>query len=81
MIEAAPHRLIEERADELAQWLEDEAPYIKFDQGHLDAGTPAQAYWHLGYQTALGDVLRMLKDEAARSDGTSSRSPAGDSDA
>jgi hypothetical protein len=38
------------RRDSIRQWLETEAPYATFDQKHLDAHTPEQAYWHHGYQ-------------------------------
>jgi hypothetical protein len=51
---------IRERRDDIRQWLEDEAPYTMADQKHLDEATPERAYWHLGYQAALTDVLAML---------------------
>lgn len=81
MIDTNPHRLIEARLVQLVKWLEDEAPYVQFDQNHLDAGSPEQAYWHLGYQSGLADVLKMLKDAMPGSDGTSNHSPAAGPDA
>ena len=54
---------ISERICRLSTWLEDEAPYAEFDQRHLDANTPEQAYWHLGYRAALADILALIKHE------------------
>lgn len=51
---------IRERRDDIRQWLEDEAPYTMADQKHLDEATPERAYWHLGYQAALTDVLALI---------------------
>jgi hypothetical protein len=65
---------ITRRAAELEAWLEQEAPYARFDQRHLDAHTPEQAYWHLGYQRALSDVLSLIR-ETGGSVGTASPSP------
>jgi hypothetical protein len=81
MIDNSPVHLFEVRARELSKWLEDAAPYVQFDQHHLDAGTPAQAYWHLGYRAALIDALTLLKNAADGSDGISTRSPSDDPDA
>ncbi len=78
MTAQAPLIIIETRIAQLADWLENEAPYAQFDQSHLDAGTPEQAYWHLGYRAALKDALKLLSDEIAGNDDTSNRSPAGD---
>jgi hypothetical protein len=54
--------LLLSRRDNIRHWLEAEAPYAAFDQKHLDADTPERAYWHHGYQAALTDVLRLLRD-------------------
>jgi hypothetical protein len=63
------YHLIEERIEHLGQWLVDSAPYVEFDQMHLESGTPEQAYWHLGYRAALADMLVLMKaDEAGRLD-------------
>lgn len=67
-----PDCVLEQRFDEIGRWLDDEAPFARFDQRHLDAGTPEQAYWHLGYMTALRDALRHLKGEAGCTSDTSS---------
>jgi hypothetical protein len=72
--------LVAERIRLLSHWLEDSAPYVEFDQRHLDAGTPEQAYWHLGYRAALWDVLTLLRHAAENNGGTSSRSPSADPD-
>ncbi len=79
MIDDRTYDHIAHRIEQLESWLEDTAPYAQFDQRHLDAHTPEQAYWHLGYQQALIDVLNMLK-ETARIAGTSNPSPTGGSD-
>ena len=57
MIDERTFDRITQRAAALEAWLEREAPYAQFDQRHLDPHTPEQAYWHLGYQRALSDVL------------------------
>jgi hypothetical protein len=59
--------LIEQRRDDIRQWLEDEAPHAAFDQKHLDAASPERAYWHHGYQAALDDVIDLLSSAARRS--------------
>ena len=81
MIKSTPQSVFEARAAELANWLADEAPYAQFDQQHLDAGTQARAYWHLGYRAALVDALDLIRREAEGSGGTSSHFPVADPDA
>lgn len=75
MIDERTYDRITRRAAELEAWLEQEAPYARFDQRHLDHHTPEQAYWHLGYQRALGDVLSLIRDGTGDSAGTASPSP------
>lgn len=53
--------LLQSRYDALRRELSDVAPHAFTDQRHLNAGTPENAYWHLGYLSALSDVLRLLK--------------------
>jgi hypothetical protein len=48
---------IQARLQGIREWMAEEAPYSIVDQRHLDANTPERAYWHLGYQAALQDVL------------------------
>lgn len=72
--------VIAERIRRLGAWLEDEAPYAQFDQRHLDTGTPEQAYWHLGYHTALRDVLTLLRSDIGSTPDTANRSPSADPD-
>jgi hypothetical protein len=52
--------LLEQRRDDIRDWLSEEAPYTAFDQKHLDAQTPERAYWHHGYLSALADIIGML---------------------
>lgn len=42
----------------LEGWLKENAPEVVEQQKHLDEGTEAQAYWHLGRLVALRDVLK-----------------------
>lgn len=60
--------LLRQRRDGIRQWLDEEAPYTECDQRHLDADTPERAYWHHGYQAALGDILALLTPLAQKSD-------------
>lgn len=62
----------------IREWLADQAPYVTGDQRHLDANTPERAYWHYGYQAALGDVLALLEGtpiQDRRSQKRGSRNP------
>jgi hypothetical protein len=59
--------LLQQRLDDIRQWLDDEAPYAECDQRHLDADTPERAYWHHGYQAALADVISLLTPAAQTS--------------
>lgn len=79
MSKNAKSRQVSERARDIAQWLEDEAPHVRFDQRHLDGGTPEQAYWHLGYLAALRDVVALLSDSESTPD-SASRFPAAGQD-
>lgn len=76
MTQHPPVAALERRLHEIAAWLDQMAPYAQFDQRHLDAGTPEQAYWHLGYMTAMRDVLQHFKDEAECSTDISNPIPA-----
>ena len=53
------------RRDGIREWLADNAPYVTADQKHLDANTPERAYWHYGYQAALGDALKLMRKNGA----------------
>ena len=59
--------LLQQRRDGIRQWLDDAAPYTDGDQRHLDADTPERAYWHHGYQAALGDIIALLAPLAQKS--------------
>jgi hypothetical protein len=52
---------IRARLQGIREWMAEEAPYVTIDQRHLDEHTPERAYWHYGYQAALGDVLALLE--------------------
>lgn len=79
MIDERTYDRITRRAADLEAWLEQEAPYARFDQRHLDPHTPEQAYWHLGYQRALRDVLSAIRETDGSAD-TASPSPPADPD-
>jgi len=48
------------RASDTEDWLQENAPRIRDEQRHLDAGTDARAYWHYGYLMALVDALSLI---------------------
>lgn len=52
---------IRTRMHSMREWMAEECPYVTVDQRHLDEHTPERAYWHYGYQAALGDVLALLE--------------------
>ena len=60
--------LLAERRDHIRAWLDQEAPYARADQFHLDRHTPEQAYWHYGYMMALADVIARIEDDVAGGD-------------
>ena len=64
-IESEQMQAISRRIEELALWLNDNAPFCETVQGHLDHGTVAQAYWHFGYLCALRDVASMINRRLA----------------
>lgn len=51
---------IEQRRDDLMDWLQRDAAHHVKDQSHLDEGSVEQAYWHYGYLVAMKDVLALL---------------------
>lgn len=61
---------LRKRADGIAEWLGDEAPYTSADQLHLNKDTPERAYWHHGYMMALRDVLRLVEADPTASAGS-----------
>jgi hypothetical protein len=52
--------ILVERRDNIRDWLERQGEEADIEQKHLDPGSPEQAYWHHGYQTALDDILKLL---------------------
>lgn len=70
------HTQVDTRLTLIGQHLDQEAPHVRTQQRHLDAGSAEQAYWHLGYECALRDILELLRDEAdVRSTCIASRFP------
>lgn len=55
---------LEDTRERINCWLNENSPYTKYDQKHLQNETPEQAYWHLGYQVALDDILRAAKSQS-----------------
>lgn len=53
--------LLVERRDNIREWLDRHDEPTNDEQKHLEADTPEQAYWHHGYQSALDDMLKLLK--------------------
>ena len=73
---------LEHRRDAIREWLEDTAPYARFEQRHLEQNTPERAYWHLGYQAALADALELITNvhDSVYTVDKSSSSPVDDQD-
>jgi hypothetical protein len=59
--------LLQQRRDDIREWLDLEAPFAEVDQRHLDADTPERAYWHYGYQAALADAIALLAAQSRKS--------------
>lgn len=57
-----PSDAIRYRAEQLHSWLATAAPAIVAEQRHLDAELSERAYWHLGYQSALKDILALVDE-------------------
>jgi hypothetical protein len=57
-----PLGAIRYRADQMRSWLATAAPAIVAEQRHLDAESSERAYWHLGYQSALKDILALVNE-------------------
>ena len=70
-------RAITDRHAAILKWLDDNAPYAQFDQHHLDPGTPEQAYWHMGYATALADLEQLFLKGTPNKPGNSTGSREG----
>jgi len=60
--------VVEERAKNLKQWLQENGADCFHEQRHLDEGTPERIYWHYGYMVAIQDVLRFLMGDKLTSD-------------
>lgn len=75
MTESTHIPTLKARLDAVAEWLYEHAPYTEVDQKHLDAGSTAQAYWHLGYQSALRDVIDLFARHRASPDNAGTSNP------
>jgi len=62
-IENIEVRKIEDRCNELKQWIATCAPECLIEEKHLVAGSRERGYWAHGYLSALMDVLRLLSRE------------------
>lgn len=69
--------LLVQRRDQIREWIAGEAPYTDTEQRHLDSDTPEQAYWHHGYQSALDDMIELIRSWYGKCDNadTPSSSP------
>jgi hypothetical protein len=64
---------LEQRADDLQEWLKKNAPGVFAEQKHLDEGSPERAYWHYGYLVAVRDIYRLLTGQRIPSQAHRSR--------
>lgn len=64
LIEPSRIQAISQKAEALARWLAERAPYCQDSQKHLDHGTIEQAYWHYGYLCAIRDILAIVDPES-----------------
>jgi hypothetical protein len=48
---------IQNRQQEIKDWIAENAPQVWKEQKHLDEKTEERAYWHFGYICALTDIL------------------------
>lgn len=56
---------LQEREEDLANWLSENAPECSKEQAHLDENTRERVYWHYGYAVAVRDVLALLIGNAS----------------
>lgn len=52
---------LESHIQELQEWLRENGKNCSNEQKHLEEGTSERIYWHYGYLSALGDVLKQLR--------------------
>ena len=52
--------VIQERIDDLTEWLNENGADCSCEQAHLDQGSTERLYWHYGYLIALRDVRRRM---------------------
>jgi hypothetical protein len=60
MIEPGTIAVLRSRNAQLQSWIEATAAAEVLAQRHLDRSTPESAYWHLGYQQAMQDLLGLI---------------------
>ena len=61
--ESIEFRRIEDRCQELKQWILHKAPQCVAEEKHLVEGSEERGYWAHGYLSALLDVLRLFSRE------------------
>jgi hypothetical protein len=62
-VESTEIRKIQDRCNELKQWIAENAAQCLIEERHLQEGSRERGYWAHGYQTALLDVLRLFGRE------------------
>lgn len=62
-VQSTEIRKIQDRSNELKQWIADNAAECLIEAKHLHEGSRERGYWAHGYQTALLDVLRLFGRE------------------
>jgi hypothetical protein len=69
---------LEKRAEDLQNWLKENAPGVFAEQKHLDEGSPERAYWHYGYLVAVRDIYRLLTGQRIPSQAHRNQAPGKD---
>jgi len=68
-------QILQDKLKSVALWLYEHAPYADCDQRHLIAGSPEQAYWHLGRMSGLHDAIQLLARPIPQSCNTGMSTP------
>ena len=67
MLESSTVDDLRGRVTKINEWLEASTVNKVRNQLHLDRNTTECAYWHLGYQQALSDIVRIMTAPGAAS--------------
>jgi hypothetical protein len=62
--ECIEFRKIENRCQELKEWIRHTAPHCLSEQRHLLEGSEERSYWAHGYLCALQDVVLLFSKES-----------------